>query len=305
MPEPEKCPDCGAEVFGRFVSGARRNGVRMSCGRECIDCEGEWTWRTRTYACYERQLATAKARIGELEASNATAQRHISDAHERINKAELLLGQAEEFARINGMARSLDEAEVKRLSSCPWCGAELERIPTDDGDELGCSRPECPSAGHGVWCYAEYLHTKTANWQAQAERLAKAMPPQTSLKNLAHFLDQCDDCAANANTREAKQNLRAWADAIDAALSQYGVFKMGFTREGPSEVERLRQELIEWQSECFYQFAVLDTVGKHKGWYNARCRSTLERLGKALVAASVLERHPDGGEWYRPVKAKE
>jgi hypothetical protein len=98
--------------------------------------------------------------------------------------------------------------------------------------------------------------------------------------------------------------LLRWADAIDAALAEYGVAKMGYAREGPSEVERLRQELIEWQSECFYQFAHLETSGKHNLWYNAMCRSTLERLGNALVAGGVMERHPDEN-WYRPVKAKE
>jgi hypothetical protein len=149
MAEPTKCPDCGAEVSQEATSNLRGcwpkgkpcEVVRWGCGRRSDDL------KAKVVGCLERQLAARDTRIGELEAAeeshkntmaavertlapeweaareavfasnnygwNMVVDEIVLDMRRRLidgAKAELLLGQAEEFARTEGVARSLAES---------------------------------------------------------------------------------------------------------------------------------------------------------------------------------------------------
>jgi hypothetical protein len=70
--------------------------------------------------------------------------------------------EKEEMEHIHKKIERL-EREVKRLNECPWCSQEMERVPVDGGNELGCTNENCPSFGIGVWCYADQLRTENRN----------------------------------------------------------------------------------------------------------------------------------------------
>jgi len=67
-----------------------------------------------------------------------------------------------------------------------------------------------------------------ARWKIEAELLVKAMPPPESLRRIAVWLD-----VFHQYRTDTPIELRASADAIEAALAEYGVFKMGYERIPP------------------------------------------------------------------------
>lgn len=67
------------------------------------------------------------------------------------------------------------QAELKRVNACHWCSAEMERVPVDGGDELGCTNEACPSFGIGIWCYADHLRARLKEVEGERDDLRQRL----------------------------------------------------------------------------------------------------------------------------------
>ncbi len=111
------------------------------------------------------------------------------------------------------------QRQIARLNSCPWCGAEMERIPSEGGDELGCTSDKCLSQGIGVWCYAASLRELLAASEAHRRRLQCILTGwQQHIERMGKLLGCIGiDEAVEAKTTE----LRARLVEVEAERDKY------------------------------------------------------------------------------------
>jgi len=209
MPEPENCPDCGAEVVKMDGNWE----VRTECGRLCWQWPrdaGPWHWSAAiSRRCEERQLAAAKARIGELRAAGrifpiqggptvpwSVMAPHEAQAHR--NHFQSLASLAERGGLDSAEAWAVVNDTTWRDATGKWTLEEMGKLWREFAEKANAAK------AHGEQGWAE------------AERLAKAMPAAGHLRLLA---------AGMTTDPEAQRDLRAWADAIDKALAAYAATK--------------------------------------------------------------------------------
>lgn len=101
----------------------------------------------------EAEIARLMGKVSVLEEQRAASDDHL---------ARVILKNADAISEKDRYI-----AELEKVLACPWCGGEIERIPADGGDEIGCGNPNCLSAGIGVWCYADSLRKRIAELEAQ------------------------------------------------------------------------------------------------------------------------------------------
>jgi len=80
--------------------------------------------------------------------------------------------------------------------------------PEEDGSDL---IPNCARISNAL-----------ARLTARAERAEAALPPAAKLRGIAEFFDRFDADRGQTNRTEVQDDLRKWADAIDAAMKEGG-----------------------------------------------------------------------------------
>lgn len=146
------------------------------------------------------------------------------------------------------LPRLIDEiktktAEIERLNACPWCGAAMERIPCDGGDELGCTSEKCVSFAIGVWCYADSLRDEVEAGQRRARAInvilvtiggRHAIPDEVSFDALDGV--ECvrlEIESLRTQLREAQARIETLRETADRATAR--------DDEASGEAERLRK----------------------------------------------------------------